>query len=79
MSGTRAPIFGAIAEGRSLGRAASKLAHMDVAAVMRMDLVAARAMLNVGKPEVYFECLRILNAEGNVGADLLAPAQAAAA
>lgn len=78
-SGTRAPIFGAIAEGRRLGRAATKLAHMDVAAVMRMDLATARAMLNVGKPEVYFECLRILNAEGNVDTDLLAPAQAAAA
>lgn len=71
-SGTRAPIFGAIAEGRRLGRAAAKLAHMDVAAVMRMDIGEARAMLRVGKPMLYRECLRILETEGKRSADLLA-------
>jgi ubiquinone biosynthesis protein COQ4 len=76
---TRAPIYASIAEGRRLGRAAKKLAHMDVEAVMRMDLGEARAMLGIGTPETYFECLRILEAEGKLGADLMAPAQAQAA
>jgi ubiquinone biosynthesis protein COQ4 len=75
---TRAPIYASIAEGRRLGRAAAKLAHMDVERVMRMDIAAARAWLGVGEPVVYRECLRILESEGKLGADLMAPAQAAA-
>lgn len=78
-TGTRAPVFASIAEGRRLGKAARKLAHMDVEAVMRMDLGEARAMLGVGEPVVYRECLRILESEGKLGEDLLAPAPAAAA
>lgn len=76
---THAPIFASIAEGRRLGRAAAKLAHMDVEAVMRMDIADARARLGIGTPEVYFLCLRILEAEGKLGEDLMAPAQVAAA
>lgn len=76
---TRAPIYASINEGRRLGRAAGKIAQMDVEAVMRMDLGEARAMLGIGKPETYFECLRILESEGNVVANLMEPAQAAAA
>ena len=79
VSRTRAPIFEAIAEGRRLGRAAGKLVHMNVGAVMRMDIGAARAMLGVGKPETYFKCLHILQAEGNAEAGLTAPAQKAVA
>ena len=78
VSGTRAPIFGAIAEGRRLGRAAAKLVHMDVAAVMRMDIGEARATLGVGRPEIYFECLRILKAEGNAEVGLSAADQPSA-
>lgn len=78
-TGTRAPIFASIAEGRRLGRAAGKLAHMDTERVMRMDIGEARAMLGIGRPKVYFECLRILEGEGNLGADLMAPVQASAA
>jgi ubiquinone biosynthesis protein COQ4 len=79
VSGTRAPLFGAIAEGRRLGRAAKKLVHMDVEKVMRMDIAEARAMLNIGRPEIYRECLRVLQAEGNAEGDLMKPAQAQAA
>lgn len=75
---TRAPVFASINEGRRLGRSAAKLAHMDVEAVMRMDIAEARALIGVGEPVVYRECLRILQAEGKLGADLMAPAQAAA-
>lgn len=76
---TRAPIYASINEGRRLGKAAKKLAHMDVEAVMRMDIGEARAMLGVGEPVIYRQCLRILEAEGNLGEDLMAPAQAQAA
>lgn len=75
---SRAPIYASINEGRRLGKAAKKLAHMDVEAVMRMDIGEARAMLNIGKPETYYECLRILEIEGKLGADLMAPQPAAA-
>ncbi len=64
VSGTRAPLYAAIREGRRLGRAAAKIAHQDVAALMREDLDAARARLNIGAPAVYRECLAILESEG---------------
>lgn len=76
---TRAPVYASINEGRRLGRAAKKLAHMDVEAVMRMDIGEARAMLNIGRPHTYRECLRILRAEGNSETGLMAPATAQAA
>lgn len=75
---TRAPIYAAINEGRRLGRAAKRLAHMDVEAVMREDIDVARAQLGVGRPDVYFECLRILREEGTLESDLMAPQAAAA-
>ncbi|MFO6447201.1 Coq4 family protein [Erythrobacter sp. NE805] len=78
VSGTKAPIFAAISEGRRLGRAAAKIAHQDIAALMREDIGAARARLNIGKPEVYRQCLAILNAEGTLSEDIsLSGAQAA--
>jgi len=64
VSGTNAPLFAAIKEGRALGRAAAKIAHQDIAALMREDIGAARARLNIGKPEVYRQCLAILQGEG---------------
>ncbi len=77
-SGTRAPVYASINEGRRLGKAAGKLAHMDVEAVMRMDIGEARAMLNIGRPETYFACLRTLEAEGLAAMNLLGPQAAAA-
>jgi ubiquinone biosynthesis protein COQ4 len=78
VSGTKAPLFAAVREGQRLGRAAQKLAHMDVEAVMREDFDAARARLGIGDPVIYRECLKTLEAEGNIVSDLgLAPAQAA--
>lgn len=77
-SGTRAPIYASISEGRRLGKAAQKLAHMDVEAVMRMDIGEARAMLNIGRPETYFSCLRILESEGLAAMNLLGPQAMAA-
>ena len=70
VSGTKAAIYGAIREGQRLGKAAAKLAHEDVEALMREDIGAARARLNIGKPETYFECLRILKSEGNAAEDV---------
>ncbi len=64
VSGTKAPLFAAIKEGRKLGKAAAKIAHQDIAALMAEDIDAARARLNIGKPEVYRQCLAILQCEG---------------
>ncbi|MEL7318837.1 MAG: Coq4 family protein [Pseudomonadota bacterium] len=66
VSGTKAPLYRAVREGQRLGKAAAKLAHEDVEALMREDIDAARTRLNIGKPETYFECLRILETEGNL-------------
>lgn len=64
VSGTKAPLFAAIREGRKLGRGAGKIAHQDIAALMREDISAARARLGIGKPEIYRQCLAILESEG---------------
>jgi ubiquinone biosynthesis protein COQ4 len=64
VSGTKAPLFAAIKEGRKLGKAASKIAHQDIAALMAEDIGEARTRLNIGKPEVYRQCLAILQSEG---------------
>ncbi len=78
VSGTKAPIFAAIKEGRRLGKAAGKISHQDVAALMREDICEARARLNIGKPEIYRECLSILENEGTAREALtLGGAQAA--
>lgn len=70
MSGTKAPLYAAVKEGRALGKAASKIAHQDIAALMREDIGAARARMNIGEPEVYRQCLAILENEGNRSEDL---------
>lgn len=70
VSGTKAPLFAAIKEGRKLGKAAAKIAHQDIAALMREDITEARARLSIGKPDVYRQCLTILESEGNRREDL---------
>jgi ubiquinone biosynthesis protein COQ4 len=70
VSGTKAPLYAAIKEGRRLGKAAAKISHQDVAALMREDITEARARLNIGKPEMYRQCLAILESEGNRREDL---------
>lgn len=64
MSGTTAPLYDAVREGRRLGSEAAKLGHMDVEAVMREDIDVVRDQLNIGKPSTYRACLRILQSEG---------------
>ncbi|MCX9146125.1 Coq4 family protein [Erythrobacter sp. WG] len=78
VSGTRAPIYAAISEGRRLGRAAAKIAHQDIEALMRENIAAARARLGIGRPEVYRQCLAILHSEGTLSENIsLSGAQAA--
>ena len=77
-SRTKAPIYASINEGRRLGKAAGKLAHMDVEAVMRMDIDEARTMLNIGRPVTYYECLSVLESEGLAALNLLGPQAMAA-
>ena len=64
VTGTSAPLYAAVREGQRHGKAAAKLAHMDVEAVMREDIDACRARLGIGKPELYGKCLEILESEG---------------
>ena len=66
MSGTKAPLFAAIKEGRKLGKAAAKISHQDIEALMREDIGSARVRLNIGQPEVYRQCLAILESEGTM-------------
>jgi ubiquinone biosynthesis protein COQ4 len=70
VSRTKAPIFAAIREGRRLGRAAGKISHQDIAALMREDIGAARARLNIGSPGAYRQCLAILESEGTFSEEL---------
>jgi ubiquinone biosynthesis protein COQ4 len=83
VSGSKAPIFAAISEGRRLGREAAKLAHEDIAKLMHEPLDAARERLGIGKPEIYRECLRIFESEGlslqDPGADAAASPDCCAA
>lgn len=69
-TGTSAPIYAAVREGQRLGKAAAKLAHMDVSAVMAEDYDEARARLGIGTPHKYLECLDILEGEGISREDL---------
>ncbi len=70
VTGTSAPLYAAIKEGRKLGKAAKKLAHMDVDAVMREDINVVRERLRIGVPVVYRQCLAQLDAEGFAEKDL---------
>lgn len=79
-TGTKAPLYAAVREGKRNGKAAAQLAHMDVEAVMREDIDEARARLNIAEPKIYRECLKILESEGHLAADLgLSEAQPQAA
>ena len=70
VSGTKAPLFSAVREGQRNGKAALKLAHQDVEALLHEDIEDARARLNIAKPSLYRECLATLEAEGNAREDL---------
>ena len=70
VTGTKAPLYAAVREGRDLGKAAAKLAHMDVEAVMRSDIEQVRAEMNIGEPVIYRQCLAQLDAEGYATEDL---------
>ncbi len=72
-TGSSAPIFAAIREGRELGREAAKLAHQDVDALMREDIDEARQRLNIGEPVIYRKCLEQLRQEGFLDSDLMQP------
>lgn len=70
VTGTSAPLYSAVREGQRLGKAAVKLAHMDVEQVMKQDIDAVRAQLGIGKPELYRQCLKQLESEGHLSEDL---------
>lgn len=69
-TGTKAPLYASVREGKRNGRGAGKIAHQDVAALMREDIDEARARLNIAEPVIYRECLHILESEGYLASDL---------
>ncbi|MBD2841950.1 Coq4 family protein [Erythrobacter rubeus] len=73
-----APLFSSVREGQRLAKAAAKIAHQDIEALMREDIDAARERLRIGKPSVYRACLRILESEGQTAEDLALSEQRAA-
>jgi len=70
VSRTRAPLYGSVREGQRNGKAAAKLAHQDIEALLREDIDEARARLGIEEPKVYRECLAILESEGKKREDL---------
>ena len=64
VTGTKAPLYASVREGQRNGKAAAKLAHLDVAALMREDIDEARARLGIKPPLIYRECLAQLRLEG---------------
>ena len=70
---TKAPIFDALREGRALGKAAAKIAHQDIEALMREDIDQARKRLNIGEPVIYRQCLKQLFEEGLQDEDMIMP------
>ncbi|WP_428028444.1 Coq4 family protein [Altererythrobacter sp.] len=68
---TKAPVLEALREGRRHGKAAARLAHQEVEALMREDIDEARARLNIQEPLIYRECLKILESEGHMAEDLM--------
>ncbi|MGB7370641.1 Coq4 family protein [Erythrobacter sp.] len=79
VSGTKAPLYASIREGQRNGKAATKIAHQDIDALMRENLEEARARLGIREPRIYRECLAILEREGYQRDDLSLNAGAAAA
>ncbi|TNE51638.1 MAG: hypothetical protein EP341_07195 [Sphingomonadales bacterium] len=75
---TKAPLFDAIREGRNLGRAAAKIAHQDIEALMREDIDEARKRLNIGEPVIYRQCIAKLFEEGLADEDMRMPEALAA-
>lgn len=71
--GTSAPLLDAVREGRRLGKAAKKIAHEDIEALMREDIHAARKRLNIGRHVVYGQCIQQLMDEGVADEDMRIP------
>ena len=63
-SGTKAPLFASIREAMRLGKAAAKIAHEDIEAMMHEDIDELRKRLRIGKPVIYHQCVAQLEAEG---------------
>jgi ubiquinone biosynthesis protein COQ4 len=78
VTGTSAPLFASVSEGRRNGKAAAKIAHQDIEALMREDIEEARARLGIAKPVIYRECIRQLQSEG-YGQEALSLSEAQAA
>ncbi len=61
---TKAPLLRSVREGQRNGKAAAKIAHEDIEALMREDIDAARARMGIARPVIYRACLAQLQSEG---------------
>ncbi len=64
VSGSKAPIIGAVNQARRTGNGAPKLIEQSIRELLSMDLQEVRAMLKIPQPTVYQECHRIWREEG---------------
>lgn len=71
------PVFTAIREAQRSGKAARKIAHQDIMALLALPLDEARQQLNIAPPETYNTCHEMLMANGVDPYDLLGSAAAA--
>jgi len=76
---TKAPLFDAVREGRDMGKAAAKIAHEDIEALMREDIDEARKRLSIAEPVIYRQCIAQMIAEGTADDDMRMPEEALAA
>ncbi|HMO77543.1 MAG TPA: Coq4 family protein [Sphingopyxis sp.] len=69
--GRRYPIYGAVREGQRNGRAAQRIAHQDIEALLAEPIDAARARLGIATPEIYRQVHAMMRADGIDPYDLL--------
>jgi ubiquinone biosynthesis protein COQ4 len=72
------PIYSAIREAQRNGKAARKIAHQDIRALLAEPLAAARKRLGIGEPTFYNRAHDIMRAGGVDPYDLLGQKKAAA-
>lgn len=70
--GSKAPVFGAIAQAKKTGKGAARLIEQPIRELLKQPIDTAREVLNIPEPTVYRECHRIWREEGIDPYDLLA-------
>jgi ubiquinone biosynthesis protein COQ4 len=72
------PIYSAIREAQNNGKAALKIAHQDIRALLAEPLAAARKRIGIGEPTLYNRAHEIMRSGGVDPYDLMGQKKAAA-